>query len=135
MLWLNTTSYCKYLTDEVRLSAYQRPINATVRPGDVVLDLGSGTGILGLFACRAGAAYVYSIEVSSIIGLAREICRVNGFLDRVTYMRGLSTELELSRKADVVVADEIGNLGSNVVWCNSSRTVLETWRQAYSIVR
>jgi protein arginine N-methyltransferase 1 len=121
MLWLNTTSYCKYLTDEVRLSAYQRPINATVRPGDVVLDLGSGTGILGLFACRAGAAYVYSIEVSSIIGLAREICRVNGFLDRVTYMRGLSTELELSRKADVVVADEIGNLGSNVVWCNSSR--------------
>jgi protein arginine N-methyltransferase 1 len=121
MLWLNTTSYCKYLTDEVRLSAYQRPINATVRPGDVVLDLGSGTGILGLFACRAGAAYVYSIEVGSIIGLAREICRVNGFLDRVTYMRGLSTELELSRKADVVVADEIGNLGSNVVWCNSSR--------------
>ena len=121
MLWLNTTSYCKYLTDEVRLSAYQRPINATVRPGDVVPDLGSGTGILGLFACRAGAAHVYSIEVGSIIGLAREICRVNGFLDRVTYMRGLSTELELSRKADVVVADEIGNLGSNVVWCNSSR--------------
>jgi protein arginine N-methyltransferase 1 len=121
MLWLNTTSYCKYLTDEVRLSAYQRPINATVRPGDVVLDLGSGTGILGLFACRAGAAYVDSIEVGSIIGLAREICRVNGFLDRVTYMRGLSTELELSRKVDVVVADEIGNLGSNVVWCNSSR--------------
>ena len=121
MLWLNTTSYYKYLTDEVRLSAYQRPINATVRPGDVVLDLGSGTGILGLFACRAGAAHVYSIEVGSIIGLAREICRVNGFLDRVTYMRGLSTELELSRKVDVVVADEIGNLGSNVVWCNSSR--------------
>jgi len=121
MLWLNTTSYCKYLTDEVRLSAYQRPINATVRPADVVLDLGSGTGILGLFACRAGAAHVYSIEVGSIIGLAREIYRVNGFLDRVTYMRGVSTELELSRKVDVVVADEIGNLGSNVVWCNSSR--------------
>jgi predicted RNA methylase len=121
MLWLNTTSYRKYLTDEVRLSAYRRPINATVRRADVVLDLGSGTGILGLFACRAGAAYVYSIEVGSIIGLAREICRVNGFLDRVTYMRGLSTELELSRKVDVVVADEIGNLGSNVVWCNSSR--------------
>ena len=36
-------------------------------------------------------------------------------------MRGLYRELELSRKVDVVVADEIGNLGSNVVWYNSSR--------------
>lgn len=52
-------------------------------------------------------------------------------------MRGLSTELELSRKVDVVVADEIGNLGSNVgaILLSCSRTVLETWRQAYSIVR
>jgi SAM-dependent methyltransferase len=104
----------KYLADEVRLSAYERAINATVKRGDVVLDLGSGTGILGLFACRAGAAQVYSIEVGSIIGLAREICRVNGFRDRVTYLRGWSTELELPRKVDVVIADQIGNLGLNV---------------------
>ena len=103
----------KYLTDEVRLSAYERAINATVKPGDVVLDLGSGTGILGLFACRAGAAHVYSIEVGSIIGLAREICRVNGFRARVTYLRGWSTEVELPHKVDVVVADQIGNLGLN----------------------
>jgi SAM-dependent methyltransferase len=104
----------RYLADEVRLSAYERAINATVKLGDVVLDLGSGTGILGLFACRAGAAHVYSIEVGSIIGLAREICRVNGFRDRVSYLRGLSTELEPPRKVDVVVADQIGNLGLNV---------------------
>ena len=125
----------KYLTDEVRLSAYQ---SLSTSRSDLAMLFQTSVlvpAFLGLFACRAGAAHVYSIGVGSIILLAREICRVIGFLDRVTYLRGLSTELELSRKVDVVVADEIGNLGSNVVWCNSSRTVLETWRQAYSIVR
>jgi hypothetical protein len=102
-----------YLADSVRLSAYDKAIGAVVKPGDVVLDLGSGTGILGLFACRAGARHVYSVESSSLIGLARKICEANGFVDRVTFLRGFSTELELPEKVDVVLADQTGEFGFN----------------------
>jgi len=103
----------EYLGDNVRLDSYQKALSALVKSGDVVLDLGSGTGILGLMACRAGAGRVYAVEAGPIIGLAREICRANGFLDRVTFIRGWSTEIELPEKIDVVVADQIGNFGFN----------------------
>lgn len=101
----------QYLADELRVSAFRRAISETVRPGDVILDLGAGTGILGLMACRAGAKRVYSVEAGGMIGLAREICRANGFADRVTFIKGLSTQVDLPEKLDVVLTDQIGHFG------------------------
>jgi protein arginine N-methyltransferase 1 len=107
----------QYLADPHRLAAFERAIAATVKPGDVVIDLGAGTGILGLFACRAGAARVYAIDDGSIIGLARELCRANGFADRVVFVKGLSSRTALPEKADVAVSDQIGRFGFEAgVW-------------------
>ena len=100
-----------YLLDHVRLNTFRRAIQESVNPGDVVVDLGSGTGILGLLACQAGAKRVYSIEESSLIELAREICRANGFEDRVHFVKGLSTRINLPEPADVILADQIGHFG------------------------
>jgi precorrin-6B methylase 2 len=100
-----------YLSDTVRLAAFERAIASTVRPGDVVIDLGSGTGILGLFATRAGAVRVYAVEGTSLGGLAREIAKVNGVDDRVRVVRGWSTWVSLPELADVVVTDQIGHFG------------------------
>lgn len=101
----------EYLADQARTSAFCLAIREVVKPGDVVLDLGAGTGILGLFACRAGAKRVYSVEEGGIIELARAICRANGFQDQVTFIKGLSTRVELPERVDVVVADQIGRFG------------------------
>ena len=101
----------RYLAVEERIAAYERAIHEVVKPGDIVLDLGAGTGILGLLACRAGARRVYSVEVTEIIGLARQICRANGFEDRVTFVNDLSTDVELPEKVDVVVTEQIGSFG------------------------
>jgi Ribosomal protein L11 methyltransferase (PrmA) len=101
----------QYLSDHARVSAYRSAIHEIVKPGSVVLDLGAGTGIMGLLACEAGAARVYSIEADSIIGLSREICQANGFNGRVTFIKGLSTQVELPEKVDVVVSDQIGRFG------------------------
>jgi len=97
----------------VRISAFNRAINEVVKPGDIVLDLGSGTGILGLLACRAGAERVYSIDEGGMIGLARQICQANGLRERVVFIKGLSTHVDLPEKVDVVVADQIGQFGFN----------------------
>jgi predicted RNA methylase len=50
------------LADRKRVDALSRAIASIVAPGDTVLDVASGTGVLGLLACRAGASRVYCIE-------------------------------------------------------------------------
>ncbi len=101
----------QYLSDMERISAFRESIKEVVKPGHVVLDLGTGTGVLGLFACRAGASLVYSIEEGGMIELARSVCGANGFQDRVTFIKGLSLHLDLPEKVDVVIADQIGRFG------------------------
>jgi protein arginine N-methyltransferase 1 len=101
----------QYLADPVRLAAFERAVAEVVRPGDTVLDLGCGTGILGLFACRAGAARVLAVDSTGMIELARAIAAANGFADRIAYFNAFSRDLELPVRADVVVADQIGRFG------------------------
>jgi protein arginine N-methyltransferase 1 len=101
----------QYLADQTRVDSFRRAIAEVVKPGDVVLDLASGTGILGLLACKAGASRVYSIDQGGMIEVAREVCRANGYQDRVRFIKGLSTRVSLPEKVDVVVADQIGRFG------------------------
>jgi hypothetical protein len=101
----------QYLADETRLGLFRKAIHKVVRPGDVVVDLGSGTGVLGMLACQAGAARVYAIEGGGIIDLAREIAAANGFADRIVHLHGSSTRISLPEPADVLLADQIGHFG------------------------
>lgn len=100
-----------YLSDTVRIRAYERAIRAVVRRGDVVLDLAAGTGILGLLACRAGASRVYAVDVGGILGVARALARANGVADRITHVRAMSTDAVLPEPVDVIVCDQIGRFG------------------------
>jgi protein arginine N-methyltransferase 1 len=100
-----------YLADAPRLRAYRRAVARKVRPGSVVLDLGAGTGVLGILALRAGAARVYAVDSGPILEAARAAARAAGFADRWVGIRGLSTEVELPERADLVVADHVGCFG------------------------
>lgn len=100
----------RYLTDERKLAAYRAALAEVVRPGDRVLDLGAGTGVLGLLACEAGAGHVLAVDRGDIISLARRIAVDNGFGDRVEHVQALSTELDVDEPVDVVVCDQIGGL-------------------------
>jgi SAM-dependent methyltransferase len=101
----------QYLADTVRLDAFDAALRATIQPGDVVLDLGSGTGILGLLACQAGAGRVYAIEVGGIVALARELARANGFGDRIISIHELASRASLPERVDVIVTDAAGRFG------------------------
>lgn len=100
----------RYLGDTRRTAAYRAALLEVVQPGDVVLDLGAGTGLLGYLACEAGASRVIAVERGDIVGLTRRVAADNGHADRITHIQSSSMELSLERRADVVVCDQIGGL-------------------------
>jgi len=96
------------LSDTVRVAAYHRGIRRAVTPGDVVLDVGTGTGLLAFMASRAGAAKVYAVEHSDFIEVAREIGRRNGFTN-VEFIQANSRDYTPPEPIDVVVHEQMGD--------------------------
>jgi protein arginine N-methyltransferase 1 len=92
------------LSDRAGQEAFRQAIFDTVKPGDVVLDLGTGTGLHALFACQAGARKVYAIEQHAIIELARQICRANGYADRVQFIHSSAAQADIPEQVDIIVA-------------------------------
>ncbi len=82
-------------------------------PGDEVLDIGTGSGILALAAARLGAARVDALDTDpDAVESARENARRNGLEDVVSLSRGtLHPEHGTEAAYDLVVA----NISSAVV--------------------
>lgn len=99
------------LVDEVRTGSYDQVISRVVKPGDVVVDVGCGTGILSFLACRAGARHVYAIESEAVIDVAKLVAAKNDFQDRVTFYHDLSFNVDLPELADVIVTETLGVFG------------------------
>jgi protein arginine N-methyltransferase 1 len=98
------------LSDTRRMDAYAAALDRTVRPGSVVVDIGTGTGIMALLAARCGARRVYAIEPSEVAEVARKTVDENGLSGVVTLVTGRSTDVELPERADVIVSDLRGLL-------------------------
>jgi len=99
------------ICDRVRTGAFRRAIDSVVRPGDIVLDVGAGTGILSLFAARAGAARVYAVERTTVAVLAQELVAANGFAETVQVIQGDIMDIELPERVDVIVSEWLGGFG------------------------
>ena len=100
------------LADRVRLDAYRRAIFEVVKKGDVVADLGTGSGILALFAASAGAKRVNAIEQGDIIEQAKQVARSNHHLKgEIVFVNDRSDKVSLPEKADVVLSELIGSFG------------------------
>ena len=91
------------------MRAYGEAIAAAVRPGDVVLDLGCGSGILSLMAARAGARKVYAVDRAAILDDARETARRNRLDGRIEFIASTFDDLVLPERADLVVHELIGS--------------------------
>ena len=112
------------LLDTARMDSYRRAIKASVKPGDVVVDVGCGTGVLSFMACEAGAKRVYAIEGGPVIEVARELAIDNGFADRIEFLDGWSIDIGIPEPADVLITETIGNAGLDegiVAWTSDAR--------------
>ena len=110
------------LGDKARVGAFRAAIEATVRPGDVVVDVGSGTGVLAFFAARAGARRVYAIEETDLIDVAQALARENCLDDRIVFIRGNSLGVALPERAHVLVTETLGHPRSRRASSRSWRT-------------
>jgi protein arginine N-methyltransferase 1 len=107
--WADPVEHARMLHDDRRTNDYIAALRRAVRPTDIVLDVGTGSGVLAIAAARAGARHVYAVEASDIADVAERVFARNGVQDRVTLIRGWSREIELPERADLMVAEIIGN--------------------------
>jgi len=97
------------LMDEVRMEALEAMIAELVKPGDVVVDVGTGTGILAVLAKRAGASKVYGIDASPIVRLGRRMLEDNE-VEGVELILSDMALVALPGKVDVIFSECLGNL-------------------------
>jgi type I protein arginine methyltransferase len=100
------------LRDVIRTDGFRRAIEEVVRPGNTVLDVGCGTGILSFFAARAGAGRVYAIERTPIIGVARRVAAKSG-LTNITFLPGQPEDVEVPNNIDVLISEWMGHFVFN----------------------
>uniref|UniRef100_A0A3P9KM22 type I protein arginine methyltransferase n=1 Tax=Oryzias latipes TaxID=8090 RepID=A0A3P9KM22_ORYLA len=99
------------LKDEVRTLTYRNSMyhNKHVFKDKIVLDVGSGTGILSMFAAKAGAKHVYGIECSSISEYSEKIIKSNHLDSVITIFKGKVEEVELPvEKVDIIISEWMG---------------------------
>ena len=99
------------IADQVRMEAYRKAIHEVVKKGDVVADIGTGSGILAFFALQAGARKVYAIEQRKIIEEAEELAKLDGMEERIVFIKGRSDRIELPEKVDVITSEILGHFG------------------------
>lgn len=118
------------LSDKARNEAYAKAIAKAVKPGDHVLDIGAGSGLLSLMAAKAGAEKVSAFEmVSDLADVASQVVKDNGYEDVIDIIHERTTVAEIgkemSKKVDVLVSEilDCGLLGEGVL--SSHRHALE----------
>ena len=95
------------LKDRVRTLSYKNAIEKFLKSDGVVVDLGSGTGILSFFAAKKSKK-VYSVEITDLIELAKKTALING-LENIEFVKSDIFDVKLEEKVDILIHEQIGD--------------------------
>jgi len=98
------------MQDTVRTGTYQNAFltHKIDFQDKVVLDVGTGSGILAFFAVQAGARLVYAAEASGMAKHAETLVKRNGMEGKIIVVNKVVEEMELPEKVDIIVSEPIG---------------------------
>ncbi|MCL2874032.1 MAG: methyltransferase domain-containing protein [Defluviitaleaceae bacterium] len=93
------------LYDHARIAGFRSAINHVVKPGDVVLELGSGTGVLSFYASEK-ARKVYSVEFNGeLVEESRRLLALNPNGDKVEVIHGDAFEYIPPEPVNAVICE------------------------------
>uniref|UniRef100_A0A673I8Q2 Protein arginine N-methyltransferase 9 n=1 Tax=Sinocyclocheilus rhinocerous TaxID=307959 RepID=A0A673I8Q2_9TELE len=129
--WLVERWHFLMLNDHGRNHKYQLAIKKAVEGGcSSVLDIGTGTGILGMCAKMAGAAEVYACELSkTMYELACEVLSANGMADsiKIVHLKSLDMKIpkDIPNRVSLVVTETVdaGLFGEGII-----ETLIHAWK-------
>jgi predicted RNA methylase len=106
--WSMTEGVFNCLIDKKRTLAFKKAIYNTVKKGDIVVDMGTGSGILSMFASDAGAKKVYAIEnnrknFKTLVGTFK----ANNFSNKIKLIKADARKVKLPEKVDVIIGEMI----------------------------
>lgn len=99
----------RMVSDRLRTDAFAAAIHESVQPGDIVLDVGTGTGILAMFAAKAGARQVYAIDATDIAEVATDLVKSNDLSEQIQVFHGQVGDLQLDQEVDLIISEWLGN--------------------------
>lgn len=106
--WSMTEGAFNCLIDKERTAAFKNAIHNTVKKGDIVVDMGTGSGILAMLAAGAGAKKVYAVEYDeNNIRTLENNFKINGFEDKIKLIKGDIRKVKLPEKVDVIIGEMI----------------------------
>ena len=120
--------------DPHRVAAYERAIRQVVRPGSVVLDVGTGTGLLAIIAARCGARKVHAVESMPIHQAAQALVSANGVSDRVVIHNADVRSMAAIEPVDVIISDFMGRWVLDDQMVGAIRTAVERWLKPAGVV-
>lgn len=100
------------VNDPLRTLPLLGAISKIVKKNDVVVDIGTGLGILAIAAAKNKAKHIWAIDCDSdTLSVARRKAAKEKTYDKMTFVDGLSFDLTLDEKADVIICETVGSFG------------------------
>ena len=101
-----------------------RTLEGVLRPGDTVVDVGTGTGILSIACAKLGAESVLALDLDPVaVQVARENIELNG-VEHTIEVRANDLLKGVDQKFDVIVANILAEI--ILLMVGSARDVLKT---------
>jgi predicted RNA methylase len=133
--WSMTEGVFNCLIDKNRTIAFKKAIKNTIKKGDIVVDMGSGTGILAMLAVDAGASKVYAIEIDKKnIKTLNKTFLDNGYGSTIQIIEGDVTKIKLPEKVDVIIGEMIATGLIEELQIPAMNNVLKYVKKEYKVV-